>query len=445
MFTLTYWLSAGLLSVRAVEPADLDLEVRFLRAAPTLAPAAIAPYRRALTADLFEVVKVHGGSFAGHEILVLRWSIWDGREVLGGMDGQATGRIQPVPWAGQKGLRAERIFVGPKDVERMLYYNPGSRPAGRGSGGGGKTPVAWLESEALNAVLPGKTKGWLFLKREVEHAAAGEFWKEDWKPGGVVLDFRDQLDALGIELLLVPIPTKVSLAGDHLDENLEPGPIGFATWMKKEGIEVLDLEPVFCRARDEGKQVYCASDSHWTPVACRLAAAAIRSRVEKQPWWKDLKPEEGRFRTGVPSLREIDGDLSLRLKATREHQSETVMAQEIVAGNGRPIELAQPESPFILLGDSHTLVFSEGSEELHGRGAGLPDGLALELGRPVDVVANRGSGSHGARINLYQSRSRNPRHPDYWKNKKLLIWCFSVREFTGVGPWEKLPVARRRK
>jgi len=61
------------------------------------------------------------------------------------------------------------------------------------------------------------------------------------------------------------------------------------------------------------------------------------------------------------------------------------------------------ESPVILLGDSHTLVFSRGpADTLHSVGGGLADLLALELGFPVDLIGVRGSGSTSARAPLVQ-------------------------------------------
>jgi alginate O-acetyltransferase complex protein AlgJ len=91
------------------------------------------------------------------------------------------------------------------------------------------------------------------------------------------------------------------------------------------------------------------------------------------------------------------------------------------------------ESPVLLLGDSHTLVFHAG-EDMHGTGAGLADQLALELGFPVDVVGVRGSGATPARINLF-------RRKDNMAGKKLVIWCFSAREFTeAAGGWRLVPV-----
>jgi alginate O-acetyltransferase complex protein AlgJ len=91
------------------------------------------------------------------------------------------------------------------------------------------------------------------------------------------------------------------------------------------------------------------------------------------------------------------------------------------------------ESPVLLLGDSHTLVFHAG-DDMHGTGAGLADQLALELGFPLDVVGVRGSGATPARINLM-------RRKDNLAGKKLVIWCFSAREFTEApGGWRIVPV-----
>jgi alginate O-acetyltransferase complex protein AlgJ len=93
----------------------------------------------------------------------------------------------------------------------------------------------------------------------------------------------------------------------------------------------------------------------------------------------------------------------------------------------------------ILLGDSHTLVFHSGGD-MHASGAGLADQLALELGFPVDLIGVRGSGATPARISLYR-RVRGD--ADYLKKKKLLIWCFTAREFTeATSGWRIVPVTK---
>jgi alginate O-acetyltransferase complex protein AlgJ len=92
----------------------------------------------------------------------------------------------------------------------------------------------------------------------------------------------------------------------------------------------------------------------------------------------------------------------------------------------------------LLLGDSHNLIFHEGGDML-ATGAGLPDQLALELGFPVDLIGVRGSGATPARVNLLRRARANP---DYLRKKKLIIWCFSAREFTESSGWQKVPVVR---
>jgi alginate O-acetyltransferase complex protein AlgJ len=100
-----------------------------------------------------------------------------------------------------------------------------------------------------------------------------------------------------------------------------------------------------------------------------------------------------------------------------------------------PVQLDR-NSPILLMGDSHTLVFHEGGD-MHARGAGLPDQLAREFGTPIDLIGVRGSGATPARTTLMRRVRANP---NYLKNKKLIIWCFSAREFTESSGWQKVPI-----
>ena len=72
---------------------------------------------------------------------------------------------------------------------------------------------------------------------------------------------------------------------------------------------------------------------------------------------------------------------------------------------------------------------------MHVQGAGLADHLAHQLGFPIDLVAVRGSGATPARLSLFRRR-------DNLAGKRLVIWCFTVREFTEGQGWRKVPVIR---
>lgn len=95
--------------------------------------------------------------------------------------------------------------------------------------------------------------------------------------------------------------------------------------------------------------------------------------------------------------------------------------------------------PVLLLGDSHSLVFSVGGD-LHTTGAGLFDRLSADLGFAVDLLGVRGSGATPSRIKLYQ---RTLREPTMLATKKVVVWCLSARELTGSDGWRKIPVAKK--
>ena len=116
-----------------------------------------------------------------------------------------------------------------------------------------------------------------------------------------------------------------------------------------------------------------------------------------------------------------------------KEQLQLTFVREQTADGVHPVA-SWRESPVVLLGDSHNLVFHSGSD-MHSLGAGLPDHLAHRIGFPVDLVAVRGSGATPSRLSLFRRR-------DNMRGKRLVIWCFSVREFTEGQGWRKVRVIR---
>ena len=97
------------------------------------------------------------------------------------------------------------------------------------------------------------------------------------------------------------------------------------------------------------------------------------------------------------------------------------------------------ESPVLLLGDSHCLVFHIGGDML-ATNAGLADQLAFDLGMPVDVLGTMGSASTAVRQNLL---NRTKTEDKYLPAKKLVILCFAARELTeSLGGWRKVPIVK---
>ena len=134
----------------------------------------------------------------------------------------------------------------------------------------------------------------------------------------------------------------------------------------------------------------------------------------------------------------MNGDLWRELTNNAPPQ-EAIPLRFVGVKAGTSLQPVEPDraSPVILLGDSHNLIFHAG-DDMQAKGAGLADQLALELGFGVDVIAVRGSGATPARVNLSR---RVRKESDYLGKKKLVIWCFTVREFTESSGWQKVPVA----
>ena len=305
-----------------------------------------------------------------------------------------------------------------------------------------------LEAEQRGDLTVVGRDGWLFFAPELRHLSAISYWgqtaaevSQARDPNAVdplpaILDFKRQLDLLNIELLLVPVPLKSVIYPDHLPGDLslatpiprlDAADAAFYAVLRDNGIEVLDLTGTLLgsRSHPEGP-VYCRTDTHWSGVGCVVAGQQIAGVVRDRPWFAALETEAFPTRWYTAS---IEGDLAP--DGTRED----LRLREVGSADRAVPDAA--DSPIVLLGDSHNLVFHVGND-MHATGAGLADQLAVELGVAVDVVAVRGAGATPARVNLLR---RVQRDPGYWNRKRLVIWCFSAREFTQSDGWSVVPIA----
>ena len=298
--------------------------------------------------------------------------------------------------------------------------------------------------------------GWLFFAPELRHISVGRFWGDRAKevtrarradaadPLPAILDFKLQLDAIGVELLLVPVPAKSIIYADRLPRDIEiPASLprldaateAFYEILREHDVEVLDLTKPFLDNRSDPEgPLYCLQDTHWSGLGCVLAAQQIARVVSARPWHAGVTTAD--FSTEWTTAV-IAGDLRESTDKSIT-PSEQLRLRRVVTENvaGQTEVDSDPASPLVLLGDSHNLVFHAGGD-MHATGAGLPDQLAFELGYPVDVVAVRGSGATAARVNLLR---RAQRDPSYWTGKRLVVWCFSAREFTEGDGWALVPV-----
>lgn len=292
-------------------------------------------------------------------------------------------------------------------------------------------------SEALKKVTAGTitmkdANGWLYSKNELAHLAKGGLAgggvvkvsaaKRNQDPIPALVKFNDGLKALGIKLVVVPVPPKAAVVpftglqkGEAM-KYLKP----FYDELRAKGIDVLDLSGALMEA---GEKTYCRTDAHWSPAGIQIAAAELAKMIPLRG--------DASFPLAAPVLT-ISGDLAKSLNPA-EPEKETLVA--VIVGENAVDETG----PVLLLGDSHTLVFSTGGDML-AKGAGLAELLASKLKMPVDRIGVKGSAATAVRISLFRKGMRNK---DWLKNKKYVIYCFSCREFTeALGGWSVVPVVK---
>ena len=303
-----------------------------------------------------------------------------------------------------------------------------------------------------NGVVQGKD-GWLFLKEELEHLGSKAFYGkavlesskatklEFADPLPAIVDFNQQLKARGIQLVFAPIPPKALINSDKLPGAISPEMLStldkqyteLYAELSTQGVQVLDLIPLFRTAKNK-EQLYCKTDTHYSGAGLSLVASEFSKEIKRSDWYAGVSKK-----SYVKTTQEISihGDLAAMEKSDIK---ENISLDFVIDSATNKAEVSDPDSPVLLLGDSHTLVFSVGGD-LHSSGAGLFDQLSADIKFPVDLLGVRGSGATPSRIKLYQ-RSRKDKL--FLKKKRIVIWCLSARELTGSGGWRKIPIAKKK-
>jgi hypothetical protein len=290
--------------------------------------------------------------------------------------------------------------------------------------------------------------GWLFYRPSVRYVVerqTGASGSDADLPLPAIRSFRDQLQAQGIRLLVVPVPNKECIYPEMLARRAEDSGVIVCEETRRllddldqYGIEYVDLFDVFRRARQaQGRsasgRLYLAQDSHWSPEGVRVAAGAIARRVLDS----GTVDRGGRayVERSVTVMRH--GDLVQMLHVPRIERAlapEKIECLQVVESNaGTPYRDVQ-ESEILILGDSFLRVY----EQDEPGAAGLIAHLARELGQPLSAIVNDGGASTLVRQAL-------ARRPTLLLNKRVVIWEFAEREIRyGTDGWQIVPLARSR-
>lgn len=262
-----------------------------------------------------------------------------------------------------------------------------------------------------------------------------DFERADHPIHGIV-DLQRQLEAKGVDLLLVPIPTRLQLEPE-LFETPErvaaglPAPLARGPsllWLEliDRGVEVLDPLPTLLRRqRGLGGRDRNATqrfdDPHWSPLGCRLTAELLADRLRSYPWYEAGEVFEGTHFTRGEVSFEYQPHRALvgRMPAPRTWRFEAIRPRDIDRDRPR-----SKSSPVLLLSDSQSTVYEE-------RGADFVRHLWASAQLPIDAISIVDGAPR-------MSRQAWFRRPAPLSGKRLVVWMFSTREFVREARWGPL-------
>jgi len=105
----------------------LTVSARLVAPGVIPSPRAIAPYRQALVASVYDVVRVTGGSYSERQVLVAHWAIRDGQVIAGARRAAGTTyELTLEPYDAHLELEGERLIMGEAASGLRLFYDVGS-------------------------------------------------------------------------------------------------------------------------------------------------------------------------------------------------------------------------------------------------------------------------------------------------------------------------------
>lgn len=282
--------------------------------------------------------------------------------------------------------------------------------------------------------------GWLFHREGVDFVTAppfnerraqgvGSFAPEGQDPLAAIVDFHQQLQSRGIELVVVPVPVKATLHPERLWRGMasdaapnNPGVEPFLETLRERGVIVVDVTPELLDVKRDGPWAYQPRDTHWTPEGMRRAAQSVVERVRQLDVFRELGAEPVQFdhrEVFFEGHGDIPGMLDYGLRESPFEPVTFQLRQVISTRDGR-LPTGDATSPVVLLGDSLTNVYSSDALRM-GRRGGFAEQIADGLGMPIDVIASPGGGATRSRQSLALRAGGV-------EGKRIVIWEFSQRD-----------------
>ena len=288
-----------------------------------------------------------------------------------------------------------------------------------------------LHSGNEKAIM-GCEDGWLFYTPDVEHLLR----PIQQQSVSCILDMKQQLEARGIRLVLLPTPLKPMLCARQLSHDFEPGQLlihpAYAAWvseLQRHGVIIADPTKAL-QELNVAKPAFLRTDTHWTPEGMQVAVAQLAKELQAN----GLIGQSAQY-SSIDSIVSQRGDIYTMLRLAEEIDwipQEDVVTKTVLDAAGS-FHSRQRNAEILLLGDSFTNIYSVANMGW-GRASGLAEQLSLLMQCPIDVISRNDGGSYATRQMLHEDMAKGN---DRLAGKKVVVWQFAMRELT-TGNWEPM-------
>lgn len=283
---------------------------------------------------------------------------------------------------------------------------------------------------------------WLFYREDVNYLVRPSPFdrRSDSldNPVTAILDFKRQLDARGIRLLVVLMPGKPSVYPEKLNEDAAPHTgrdfshsMTVLDSLSAHGVDYVNLFETFTQAKRQdsrGNYLYLDKDTHWTPRGAELAAQVIAKRVSEYDFAKVLPVKE--YADSAVKV-ERTGDIAT-MSGLDVFKTQIVTAHKVRETSGAPFKDDFRASQILILGDSYSRIYETDSP----MDAGWIAHFAKDMHTPVASIVSDG----GASTLVREKLARKSR---VLRNKKLVIWEFVERDLRyGDSGWKKIEMEK---
>jgi alginate O-acetyltransferase complex protein AlgJ len=257
-------------------------------------------------------------------------------------------------------------------------------------------------------------------------------------PREAIVQFKRDLDALGISLVVMPTPVKPVVHPEHLaaaygGDRGEPRTLqnssfdAFVESLRAAGILVFDPSAMLAAAR---APQFLATDTHWRPEAMEAVAEQLARVIEAEVELAEVA--DPRYQL-AQAAHQNTGDIALMLDlpdTASLYPEETVWLRRVLQPDGS-LWRSSRDADVLVLGDSFSNIYTLESMGW-GTSAGFVEHLSFALKRPLDRLTQNDQGAFATRAML----QRDPRRLD---GKRMVVWQFAVRELA-FGDWKILPL-----